>query len=81
MTRATLPVLLLAAALATMPMDAAADDFHLLVNSPAVNKGDDSVAPPIDFEGTSRPQGPQVDIGAYEYRYSGLHLPVIMRTS
>jgi hypothetical protein len=62
-------------------VDVAADDFHLQVTSPALDSGDDSVAPAVDFEGTSRPQGPQVDIGAYEYLYSGLHLPVIIRTS
>ena len=62
-------------------VDAAADNFHLLLNSPAVNKGDDSVAPAVDFDGHTRPQGPHVDIGADEYLYNGLHLPVIMRTS
>jgi len=62
-------------------LNGSADDFHLQVTSPALDSGDDSVAPAVDFDGTSRPQGPQVDIGAYEYRYCGLHLPVIMKTS
>ena len=38
----------------------------LLEGSPAINAGDDSLAPPTDQRGVKRPQGPHVDIGAYE---------------
>ena len=36
----------------------------LLKHSPAINAGDDSIAPPTDQRGVKRPQGPHVDIGA-----------------
>ena len=40
---------------------------HALLNhSPAINAGDDSLAPPTDQRGVKRPQGPHVDIGAFE---------------
>ncbi len=38
----------------------------LLKGSPAINAGDDSIAPPTDQRGVKRPQGSHVDIGAYE---------------
>ncbi|MGB3078242.1 MAG: right-handed parallel beta-helix repeat-containing protein [Saprospiraceae bacterium] len=43
-------------------------DYHLLTNSPAVNAGNISFSSGVatDIEGTSRPQGGQVDMGAYE---------------
>jgi parallel beta-helix repeat protein len=45
-------------------------DYHLLPESPARDKGkavyEGKSAPGFDFETTSRPQGGQVDIGAYE---------------
>lgn len=39
----------------------------LLEGSPAIDAGDNSGAPPTDQRGISRPQGPAVDIGAYEF--------------
>lgn len=39
----------------------------LLSNSPAVDFGDNSDAPPTDQRGYPRPYGNGVDIGAYEY--------------
>ncbi len=52
-------------------VDAANYDFHLLAGSPAIDKGIDSlsgsVAPVIDFDGISRPQGTGFDIGAFEH--------------
>ncbi|HEU0030603.1 MAG TPA: choice-of-anchor Q domain-containing protein [Kofleriaceae bacterium] len=41
-------------------------DFHLQAGSPALDKGDPTVVNPIDFDGTSRPQGAAADLGAFE---------------
>ena len=38
----------------------------LMIGSPAIDAGDDAVAPPTDQRGASRPQGSTIDIGAYE---------------
>ena len=38
----------------------------LLKGSPAINAGDDALNPGVDQRGVKRPQGPHVDIGAYE---------------
>jgi parallel beta-helix repeat protein len=48
--------------------DAAGRDLRLRKGSPAVDAGSKDLAPEIDVLGTSRPQGPAVDVGAYEYR-------------
>ncbi len=42
-------------------------DFHLLSNSLAINNGDSTYAPNVDFDNYSRPSGNGYDIGAYEY--------------
>ncbi|HRA65132.1 MAG TPA: YCF48-related protein [Caldilinea sp.] len=55
-------------------------DYHLQVTSPARNGGDPAgapLAPPIDIEGTPRPFGPRVDIGAYEWHGPQMFLPQI----
>lgn len=45
----------------------AANDYHLLSTSPAVDAGRNTgTFPPFDFDGISRPQGPNTDLGAYE---------------
>lgn len=41
-------------------------DFHLMANSPAMNKGSPSDVPAIDYDGRPRPQGSAPDIGAFE---------------
>lgn len=41
-------------------------DFHLLSNSPAINKGSAADSVPLDFDGFARPIGILPDIGAYE---------------
>jgi hypothetical protein len=58
-------------------VDPTRGDFHLDANSPAVDSGTTQDAPPIDYEGTPRPQGAGVDIGADEYDpRSGVFLDV-----
>jgi hypothetical protein len=48
-------------------VDAAGHDFRLRKGSPAINAGAQDLAPDADISGKSRPRGPAVDIGAYEY--------------
>lgn len=43
-------------------------DFHLLAGSFAIDQADPTVAPPVDRDGITRPQGDGVDIGAYEFQ-------------
>jgi uncharacterized repeat protein (TIGR01451 family) len=43
-----------------------AGDYHLSVASPLIDAGSNPEAPASDKDGVSRPQGPLVDIGAYE---------------
>jgi parallel beta-helix repeat protein len=45
----------------------AAEDFHLLSNSPAVDAGVTLPEVTVDFDGNARPYGPAYDIGPYEY--------------
>jgi hypothetical protein len=52
------------------------DDWHLQSSSPAVDAGISQDAPAHDFEGTSRPQGSNFDIGAYEFVGSPLFVDV-----
>jgi hypothetical protein len=47
-------------------VDPAADNYHLLPASPAIDTGID-VGVTTDFDGNSRPQGKAFDIGAFEY--------------
>lgn len=47
--------------------DPAIDDYTLLVpGSPALDAGETQIDVPTDLVGTTRPQGPAFDIGAYE---------------
>ncbi len=57
-------------------------DFHLLPTSAAINAGDPAGVPPapaLDIEGTPRPFGAGVDIGAYEWHGPQLFLPLIAK--
>ncbi len=47
--------------------NASGADLRLLVGSPCIDAGIDVGSGP-DFDGVARPQGSQVDIGAFEYR-------------
>ena len=57
------------AAVITNPLfsNVAGNDFHLQSTSPAINAGLSGGAPSFDFELKGRPQGGQIDIGAFEY--------------
>ena len=48
-------------------VNAAANDYHLSVSSPAIDAGTLIDAPTTDLDGNSRPHGNGIDIGAYEY--------------
>ena len=48
-------------------VDPAQNDFHLQATSPCIDAGSNTLAPIVDFDQVSRPQGPIVDIGPYEY--------------
>lgn len=57
------------------------DNFRVWPNSPAVDAGNPAgvpPAPPMDIERTLRPQGPRVDIGAYEWHGRHVFLPRIV---
>lgn len=41
-------------------------DFQLRADSPALDSGTADVAPPVDVDGVTRPQGAGIDVGAYE---------------
>lgn len=51
-------------------VNAAAANFHLQSNSPAINKGMGVSEVATDYDSVARPQGAGYDIGGYEY-YSG----------
>jgi beta-lactam-binding protein with PASTA domain len=50
-----------------MFVNPAAGDFRLRAESPCVNTATETGAPALDFLGRARPQGTEVDMGAYEY--------------
>ena len=64
-------------------VDPAADDYHLTIASAARDAGDPAGVPPApshDADNVPRPQGPRVDIGAYEWKGHWLHLPMVFRS-
>jgi hypothetical protein len=50
-------------------------DYHLRPGSPAIDAGDPSFAPAIDFSGGARPVGNGYDLGAYEFGSSPAQWP------
>ncbi len=48
-------------------VSASTNDFHLLQNSPAIDKGKDIPEVTIDFDGNDRPNGSSLDMGAFEF--------------
>jgi hypothetical protein len=46
----------------------ASNDYHLQLNSPAIDAADPAATPTPDFDGTSRPQGARSDMGAFEFK-------------
>jgi formylglycine-generating enzyme required for sulfatase activity len=60
----------------------AAGDYRLTIGSAARDAGDPAGVPPApdhDAGGAHRPQGPAVDIGAYEWKGYWHHLPLIAK--
>lgn len=45
-------------------------DFYLTESSTAIDAGNADYFPMIDFQGTARPQGSGVDLGAFEYLFT-----------
>jgi len=61
-------------------VNATGGDYQLQVGSPAVNSGFAGPGvPDVDIEGTSRPQGSGVDMGAYEAAFKQVFLPMIVK--
>jgi len=38
-----------------------------------------SLTPPVDFDGVSRPQGLYVDLGAFEFIFNKIFLPLTLK--
>ena len=55
------------AALSSLFVNAAADDYRLLATSPAIDTGQTLSTVTTDIEGNARPQGAASDIGCYEF--------------
>ncbi|MDH7487801.1 MAG: right-handed parallel beta-helix repeat-containing protein [Anaerolineae bacterium] len=62
-------------------VDAAAADFHLRPESPAIDRGSATAAPNVDMDGDLRPAGAGYDIGADEWQASSVrvYLPLAVK--
>jgi hypothetical protein len=52
---------------AALFVDWQARDLRLIPGAPVIDSGSADLAPETDFDGTARPQGQGIDIGAFEY--------------
>jgi parallel beta-helix repeat protein len=60
-------------------VDPTLSDYQLSARSPAIDSGDGSIAPVMDYAGNVRSQNYTVDIGAYEFVYYRALLPLVRR--
>jgi parallel beta-helix repeat protein len=60
-------------------VDPTISDYHLSAGSPLINRGNGSLAPFLDYDGSLRAQNYNVDIGAYEFVYFKAFLPIVRR--
>jgi predicted outer membrane repeat protein len=51
----------------------------LLAGSPAINAGNDATCLPRDQRGVTRPQGLHCDMGAFEFEFLRIFLPLVLR--
>ncbi len=56
-------------------------DFHLMSNSLMIDAGTLGGAPSIDYDGQPRPMGNGIDIGADEYVWFRIYLPLALKSS
>jgi hypothetical protein len=61
------------------PLFVGGGDYHLDPDSPCVDTGTTTGAPDHDLEGTPRPLGDGVDMGAYEWAPLRIYLPIVTR--
>jgi hypothetical protein len=59
-------------------LDRGAGNFRLPSRSPCIDAGTSVGAPATDFDGVLRPQGQEVDMGAYELGAQKVYLPVML---
>ena len=57
-------------------IDPTTGDYHLLPGSPAINHGDGNIVLLTDYDGTKRAFNYQVDMGALEFKYLKVFLPM-----
>jgi parallel beta-helix repeat protein len=58
-------------------VNGASKDFQLRSSSPAIDMANPASVPDDDFITVSRPQGSASDIGAYEYQFEPVYVPVL----
>jgi len=60
-------------------VDPARSDYHLRPTSPVIDQANPSLASLTDYHGTLRGQNYTADMGAYEFVYHKMYLPVLQR--